>query len=176
MPSVALTTTPRFWMKGYSTNLAVAGANDSDVGTLSTSVPAANTLGVHHVAERNLAKLIFFGAGSENAQFYANVYGFAPVQGGASGTLWVPTLICRLLCTLSTTVGVASQQIADTDKLCDAISLIEGDPTIKIVSDVNNRVASVLVDLEGAHYLAVKFDWTSLASQSTNANFAFSTL
>ena len=175
MASVALTTTPRFWMKGYGTNLAIANANDSDVGTLSTNIPAANTAGVHHVAERNLAKLVFFGAGAENAQFYANVYGYAPVNGGTA-TLWVPTLICRVLCTLSATVGVSGQQVVDTDRLCDAISLIEGDPTIKIVSDVNNRVASVLVDLEGAHYLAVKFDWTSLASQATNANFLFSTL
>jgi hypothetical protein len=175
MPNVSLTTTPRFWREGYSTNLPVASANDGDVATISTTVPAANTLGVHHVAETNLAKLVFFGAGAENAQFYANIYGFAPVNGGTS-TQWVPTLIARLLCTLSNVTGVAGQLIVDTDRFCDSISLIEGDPTIKIVSDVNNRIASVLVDLEGSHYLAVKFDWTSLASQSTNANFLFATL
>lgn len=175
MPNVSLTTTPRYWRVGYSTNLAVASANDADAATISTAIPAANTLGVHHVAETNLAKLVFFGAGNENAQFYANIYGFAPVNGGTN-TQWVPTLIARLLCTLSAVVGQSGQLITDTDRFCDSISLIEGDPTIKIVSDVNNRIASVLVDLEGSHYLAVKFDWTSLASSSTNANYLFATV
>lgn len=175
MPNVSLSTTPRIWIKGYATNLLTANANDNDVATLSTSNPAANHLGVHYVGNANLAKIMFFGAGAENSQMNANIYGYSPTQGSAN-SLWIPTLIGRFTCTLSAVIGVTGESITNTDRMCDAIALIEGDPTCKIVTDVNDRIASVLVDLEGAQYIAVKFNWTAVTTASTSANFVYSTL
>jgi len=172
MASVALTTSQRSWQRGYQANVLTPFTESTlfTSNVLGTTMPSVSGGGAYNTISNNLAKLMFFGNGSENTQFYAHVYTWAPF-----GPFWVPTPVCQVLCQLSAVIGVAgSSFLIETDRIVDGIGLIEGDPTVKIVSDFDNRVSSLLVDLEGAHFLSVRFSTTSLASPATGCNYAFS--
>ena len=170
MPSVALTTSQRYWQRGYETSVAVNESTLFTSNVLGTTMPTVSGGGAYNTVGSNLAKLMFFGTGNESTQFYAHIYTWAPF-----GTFWVPTPVCQVLCQLSDVIGIASSPtLINTERLVDGIGLIEGDPTVKIVSDFDNRISTVLVDLEGAHFLSVRFSTTSLASPATAFNYAFS--
>lgn len=171
MPTVSLSTTPNNFQKAYLTS--PAPTNESGLTPLALTPP---TVGVLDASHANLAKLVFFGTGNADTQFYAHVYAYSPVLGLATNTLWIPTLICKVLCTLSATVGVAAAIVLDTERFCDSIQLIEGDPTVKIAGDVDNRIASLVVDMEGARMLSVRFSTTGLALPASTANFLYATL
>lgn len=170
MPSVALTTSQRYWQRGYVTSVT---ANESTLfasNVLGTTMPTVSGGGAYNTIGNNLAKLMFFGTGSDTQQFYAHVYTWAPF-----GEFWVPTPVCQALCQLSAVIGIAaSPALLNTERLVDGIGLIEGDPTVKIVSDFDNRISTLLIDLEGAHFVSVRFSTTNLTTPATAFNYAFS--
>ena len=169
MPAVSLTTCPLQYARGYGTSPAPT----NDTLALALTVP---TLGAVNVRDTNLTKIVFFGTGNVNTQYYAHVYAYSPVVGVSANTLWVPTLVCKVLCTLSNITGVTAAAVLNTEKFCDTILLVEGDPTVKISSDVDDRIASIVCDLEGATFMQVLFSNTALALPVSNANFLYATL
>lgn len=103
------------------------------------------------------ARIIPFGVGSATQTFSVRVIGWSdaqPVAGSSNLPLWVPTILCEYLCTLSTVVGVADSAVLSTEKFCDTIALVsnrgtDGQDTTKF-SPTNNLIAHFLVDLKGA--------------------------
>ena len=173
MPSVSLTTNPRHSQKGLATNASPAL-------TAAASAPASTLVvapgsGIHSVKSSNLAKFVFFGVGDDNSEVNVTITTWNPV-GSDSTLLWVPALVCKVKATLSTIVGIAGTEIAETNRIADTIILIDGDPTVKITSDVDAQVASLLVDLEGGHVMTLAFDSAGLSSSAASANYIFSTI
>mgnify|MGYP003960785967 CR=1 FL=1 len=127
--------------------------------TATTTVPTAASsepsgAGVLDCRDLNIAKILFYGTGAEKA-FDALVYGWAPVVGS---DLWIPTLICKVACTTSTNAkGVVGQPVTSTDYFVDSIVFTNGDDTVKISTGIDDTVASLTVDLEGASYVQVGF-------------------
>lgn len=173
MPSFGLTTSTRQYARGYGTNIlasSLVGTPNNIAGPISVNPPSTTYLGAKNVSGMNLAKLVMFGTGADNSQFYAHVYGWSQF-----GTVWMPNPICQVLCTLSTFVGIlGNSYLTDLERVADAIALVEGDPTVKCVSDFPNVPASLLVDLEGAQFIDVRFTTTGLSSVATAFNYAYS--
>jgi len=119
---------------------------------------------------QNLAKLCLYGATGNVAKgLYSNVYSYSETIIQATATrIYVPTFICRLKWTFSGTGGVTGLDAAgdytsdahiDADQyFADAVELIDGDTSIRLITDTSLHVASVTVDLEGASWLAVTTD------------------
>ncbi len=76
-----------------------------------------------------------------------------------SGALWIPTILAEVSCTLSTAVGVAGQDILDTERIADTISGVIGTAgsDYQIFSPANNTPAYILVDTKGCPDIEVLF-------------------
>jgi len=67
--------------------------------------------------------------------------------------------------------GIAAKQVINTSYFPDKVELIDGDTSIRLITDTSLNVASVTVDLEGATYFEIGFsiggltnptDWNAL--------------
>lgn len=161
--SVTLTTLVNQWGRVRTTN-ATDSSFPSRISTITT--PASdgvigNASGVGQVP--NNLSLIFFGAGSDNDTFSARVIGWAK-----GNTLWLPTILTQLDCTLSTAVGVAGTDVLDTERFADTIAIASGfgsdGVNVRPLSPANNTIAHVVVDLEGHALWEVTFDMTGATS------------
>lgn len=155
MERFTLETCPRIWQAIYSVNSSNSGT--SLVPT--TTQPTQNT-GAVNSKSYNLAKLIFWGdkstgGSAENNDFHVRIYGWSQ---SSAQDVWIPSLICKIKVILGTTVGVSGVLPNDEDYLGDQIELIEGDTSVRIITDTDNQIASITVDIEGAEYIGVKFD------------------
>ena len=129
-----------------------------------TSFPAATHLTTSSVAPipgvtgafcagSNLAKISFVGdaSGAENDQYEVKIYGAAP---NLAETTWVSSFICEVRVTLGTAITNDTALFGNaTYKWADAIELLSGDTSVRLVTDTANGIASITVDLEGATYL-----------------------
>jgi hypothetical protein len=133
---------------------------------LATSQPADNVsagVGVHVMQEGTKVRLIFFGAGADNATFSARLLRVVDTvtSGGGvtSSTDWIYEQIGVFTGALSTAVGAAGRIVTDTERFADTIAFTagSGDPTtaFEISSNADNKPAELRVDLKGATYLVV---------------------
>jgi hypothetical protein len=103
------------------------------------------------------ARIIPFGTGSATQTFSVRVIGWTDAQptfGTSSAVLWVPTILCEYLCTLSTAVGVAGSAVLDTERFVDTLSLVanrgtDGQDTTRL-SPTGNLLANFVVNLRGS--------------------------
>lgn len=115
-------------------------------------------------AVNSFLQLIFFGAGADNSTFDARVSGWSKVD-----TLWVPTPLVEVSCTLGAAVGVASQAVLDTERFADTLSLAAAYSGLAgslatVVSPAGDLVARLLLDLQGFRKFQVQFDMTGATS------------
>lgn len=162
MERFTLETSPRIWHQANSAN------QTADVTSLSPSATSPiHGTGAISSKNMNLAKLIFWGAktldtSADNLDYFVRLYGWSNVS---AQDLWIPTFICKINVIMGTAVGVAAKYPDATDYFADQITLIEGDTSVRIITDTTNNIASITVDLEGADYLGVAFDGTGATSE-----------
>tara|TARA_R110002020_G_scaffold437961_1_gene648313 strand:- start:297 stop:809 length:513 start_codon:yes stop_codon:yes gene_type:complete len=166
MERFTLETCPRIWKPIYS-------ANTSDTGTslIATTTQPTQNSGAVMSTNHNLAKLIFWGDNvgtAENNDLHARIYGWSKMS---TLDLWIPSLICKIKIILGTSIGISAKFPDNGDHFADQIELIEGDTSVRIITDTENQIASITVDLEGADYIGVKFD-TSTGTSPTTYNGA----
>ena len=163
MTKMYLGTTPRRGTVMWGTS----PTSDTTVPTATLTEPTALN-GVMESKNHNLAKFIFFTeAGANNEVCDAFIYGWSKTVGATA--MWLPFMICKVGLTVGQKTGVASGDIINTDNIVDTISFTNGDDTVKIISGVADEIASLTVDLEGAEYVQVGFDFPG-SNQSDDMN------
>lgn len=141
-----------------------ANATDSSFAAKNPTSTAPSGTGVVEVSRTGVGPadllLVFFGEGADNTTFDVRVIGWSPV-----GSLWVPTLIAQMSCTLSAVVGVAGYDVTASERFADTISLGNG---IAVVTNPASDAmpATALVDVAGYRKAEVVFDMTG----ATNGN------
>ncbi len=175
MSSVTLSTNPKRWEPGFGTAITT----QQTAPALQAADPKA-TAGVHICQDMNLVKLAFYGSLSSGAttdktMVGIEIYGWNPV-GSTSNDLWAPLLMGRFDAVAGTSVGVAGKRIVNTEHFADTITLIDGDESARIVSGIDNRIASVTLDLEGATRFQVVYTGGFGAAEVDNFNYMFAML
>lgn len=114
---------------------------------------------------RNNVVLLPYGAGADNNTMSVRVLNWREISG-----LWIPTIVCEVACTLSTSVGVSAQAVLDTERFADTLTLTYGNAGVdcQVFSPANNTPAHVVVDAKGASVLEVIFT-TGGSATSCNA-------
>ena len=169
-----LRTAKRHWRKAYTTDVS----NSPDPSDLTfnptTEAPSGGNdssgvdQGFIDTEGCNLAKLSVYGShvAADGKVVDMLVSGYSQVAGG---TLWIPSYIGRFRWTLGTIVGVAGSDVLNTQNFADQVQLVDGDTSIRLITDTVNNIASVTLDLEGANWLKVQWD-TAPGTEPTTFN------
>jgi len=124
----------------------------------------------------NLAKMCAIGT-ANSGHFLTHLASWSRV-GSASYSgynesnigLWLPTHIATFKWEMGAQTGTASKFPDNTFYFAKNVELIDGDTSVRLITDTGtNGIASVTVDLEGAHRLSVGFDNTGV-SEPANVN------
>lgn len=120
----------------------------------------------------NRMLLMPFGAGSNNNTMSVRLYAWNYFidAGDAVQALWIPTLLCELACTLSSSVtGAANGTLGTSQLFADTLVLTYGndDVSIDIVSPANDLPAHAVVDIKGAQRVELT---TTTGSSATSCN------
>lgn len=101
--------------------------------------------------------LMPFGAGADDETFSVRVWGWRKVAG--TTVLWVPVLLCEVLCTLGTAVGVAGTAVDASHRFADVLALTTGNANVSVetVSPSGNLPAHFVIDAKGAAKLECTF-------------------
>ena len=114
--------------------------------------------------------IVPFGIGSDGTTFSIRFIGWRQITiaGLAVPTMWIPTPICELACTLSTPqLGAATSPFLNTEFLCDAISVVNG---IAVAPTTGaDTGARALIDITGFQIVEATFDITG----ATSGNFLY---
>jgi hypothetical protein len=169
-----LSTNTREFFRGFQIDTDVTGVSP----VTSLDGPPSDIDGIVSVKDANLAKLLFYGAitggGDADGKTLTDtrVYSWSEV---GSGT-WIPTLIGAFNMTLGGFQGHASSPVIDNTKyFAETITLVDGDESCRIISGIADEVASLTVDLEGAHYLQVVFHIAAGTADADTRNFVYAT-
>lgn len=105
---------------------------------------------------RGTLVLVPYGTGADNATVDVRVLAWRPTTGG----LWIPTIVSQVACTLSGAVGVSGQDVTNTERFADTLTLSIGNAGIdcQVFSPANDTVGHVTLDTKGAALLEVTFD------------------
>lgn len=125
-------------------------------------------------SEKNLIKIIPFGAGSDTNTFAMRVIGWQlaykrdVAHNDELEALWIPHTLGEFSCALSTPTGVAGRTCVATDLFCDTITLVStsgnDDVDISITSPADNTIAHVKIDVAGCQKVEIVFDLTGASS------------
>jgi hypothetical protein len=152
MNPLTLRTSPRTWQK-YQTADFAENVGEATTFAASTTKPGAASEG------DNLAKIMVYGATGDAAKaVYQYLVTYAPTW---AGDLYLPTFVCKLKWTWTGSgnqTGSGSLSINSSQYFADKVELIDGDTSIRLITDTNLNCASVDVDLCGAKSLAMGFD------------------
>jgi hypothetical protein len=113
-------------------------------------------------------KVVPFGSDAANETFKVRVLGWTQTSGSS---LWVPSALTELTCTLATPTGVSGHDVADTDFFCDAITIDVGTAAqgVRKVEPVADSMAAyVILQVEGHDLIELIFDRNASAA-SANA-------
>ncbi len=146
--------------------VTAATASATSVSILEIGKPFALT--------QNAMMVLPFGTGSDGNTFSLRVFGWAPGAYSTSGlTSWYPTLLCELLCTLSSTnTGVASgfDPNGASDYFAKTITITYGNANVSVEA-VSPAVAGLnahaMVSAKGFQKFELTF---STGSSATDCN------
>jgi hypothetical protein len=149
--------TRRNFLKALATN-----ATDS---AFPARIPTATLPSTAIANQGDSLTFLPYGVASNDHTFDLRVYGWSAVRAADKTELWIPTMICQLACThTSTQLGITNGALIATELFCDAITLTNGSAILP--SAPANQIASATVDVEGFDYFEFTFDIGS----GTNAN------
>ena len=163
-----LRTAKREWVKAYSSD--TLQGQTVTTKAVSTTSPTQDGLGHIDCANSNVAKVIVTGDGSADNQIITRLWTISKTHSSNATALYIPTYVCKLTWTLGTLAGFGTTDVNSNFTFCDTVQLDQGDTSIRLITDTENNVASVTVDLEGASYLYVGFDETGLTPPGTGYN------
>lgn len=157
---------------------------DAGTATGASVIQVANNNGSGGLTPCHLLVLPY-GTGDANDVFDLRVIGWRRIGSGqAPHTLWVPSILAGLTCTLGAGTGVAGSPVVATEKLVDTITVTAGmEPTITadttnqgtliISSPAGDLTAWALVPLYGVEKVELTFDMTTGDPTNANALVAF---
>lgn len=162
------------YTKAYTTN-ATDTSFASLIPTTTEPVNATSALasGVHKVRREGASpkwlRVVPYGTGDANDVFDMWITGWQKI-----GTLWVPTRLVMLTCTLGTATGVASAAVTNSELFCDTITATMGISNVsyELYSPTDNTVAHALVKTNGCEYIQFSFDMTTGSPTGANCLFA----
>lgn len=168
------------WRKARSTN-QTSTSFVAKLASLTTPAGDANTaigqsileMGAPAALTQNGLMLHPYGTASDGNTFSLRVLGWGPsVTPNSVGIFtWFPTLLCELLCTVSSTnVGIASGFVVATELFAKTIAVTYGNANVSVeaVSPATAGLnASALVDIKGFQKIEVTF---STGSSATDCN------
>ena len=174
MPTIQLSTNTRSFFRGFQVDSTATGV--SPVTSLDN--PPNDIDGIVSVKDANLAKLVFYGAlsagGDADGKLLTDtrVYTWSEVGNGT----WLPTLVGAFNMTLGGFRGHASSDVIDnTEYFAETITLVDGDESCRIISGITDEIATLTVDLEGAHHLQVVFHNAPGTAEADSRNFLYAT-
>ncbi len=111
-------------------------------------------------------KVVPFGTGGDDSVFEMWVTGWRKIA-----TLWVPTRLVKLTCTMGTAVGVAAAAVVATERFCDTITATGGVSNVsyQLFSTTDNTPAHALVSPNGCSLVEFTFDLTTGTPTGANA-------
>ena len=156
--------------KARADNSSGTSQNSTDA-TFPSKIPTATEptgTGVIEMATPNSIitsngiRVMPYGTGAENTTFSLRVIGWSKIDANPfdiNKTLWIPVVLCELLCTLSTVVGVATKCIVATERFADTLAVTTGSTgvTLDAVSPTGNVAAHALVDTKGHRKIEITF-------------------
>lgn len=151
------------WLKWHSSNDS-SSAFTAPAPTITK--PTTNVIDRRLTTIETFIQVMFFGTGSDDTTFDARFIGWNCVS---DGTLWVPTLLAGVSCTLSTVVGVTNADVVATERFADTMTGASYNPSagVVIVSPTSNIApAHITLDVLGSDLVQVVYDMTG----ATNAN------
>jgi hypothetical protein len=153
------------WNRQIATAVATLGY-PTFVNTLTEPALGANLVLVTTSKGEDLA-LSFFGTGADNSAYSAKVVGWSSIKGGDGLTVWKPTTLLTLTCTLSTSVGVAGGNQSDSERDADTITV--GTPSLPaslyvVQSPANDTPGLVILPSLNFEKVAIYFDITAGAT------------
>ena len=160
-----LRTAARYWSRYQNSNNAVE----------KTTFAASTAPQGKHCEGSNLLKFVPYGTTADGAKaLFTYLTSYTRTGTRDDDTIWIPSFICKLKWTWTgsgNVAGIAAKQVTNTSYFPDKVELIDGDTSIRLITDTSLNVASVTVDLEGATYFEIGFsddtltgpdDWNAL--------------
>lgn len=150
------------WLKVASSN----DASSSFSHAPTTTKPTSNIIDRNLTVIETYAQFMFFGTGADNTTYDVRFIGWNSVS---NGTLWVPTLLAGVTCTLSAVVGVAGADVVATERFADTVvgASLNASTGITILSPTTDIAPGhVLLDVLGSDLVQVQFKMVT----ATNGN------
>lgn len=167
----------------------VRRTNTTDNGFPSRIIRATEPIGIGDSAAQATASAVFdfanagafvqnslllkpYGAGANNNTFSLRVIGWRKMieDGNDATSVWDPTVLCELACTLSSVpIGLAGKVILDTDLFADTITITTGNAgvSLDVVSPTGDVAALAMIDFKGFQKVEVTF---TTGGSATNCN------
>jgi hypothetical protein len=124
---------------------------------------------------QNAARITPYGLGSDNDVFSLRVIAWNRIKASGVLDLWVPTVLVEVSCQCCGVVGIAGSAVLNTERFCDAITLVTGndDVSVDIVSAgaTAEVISHFVVALKGAQKIELAYDQTT-GTPTTNALIA----
>tara|TARA_R100000995_G_scaffold80591_1_gene52521 strand:+ start:3111 stop:3638 length:528 start_codon:yes stop_codon:yes gene_type:complete len=174
MTLIQLSTNERHFQIGYASGVDLSGSGVGEDKPIPMTALPSTIDGVHKTTDANLAKLLFYGymdatATSDNKILKdVRIYTWAELHG-----VWLPTLVGEFDMVCGGQTGLALTVVDANKYFVDTITLADGDESCRIITGINDHIASITVDLEGASYLSVTF--AQDAAGPENANYIIGT-
>lgn len=153
------------WRKLYAANVSTAGPLSASAPTTTRPTAGAvdRALG-GALCGRNVLAVLFFGARSsgDNETFTARIEGWSHLGG-----LWIPTPLLALTLTQGTSVGVAGQDVLNTNYFADTLvadTAYTSAYELVQAATADNSIAMLKVDTAGFEIVQVRL------AKGTNAS------
>lgn len=114
---------------------------------------------------QNLLRVKPYALASDDGTFSVRAYGWGAIVPQAQDpneNLYDPQLLFEASCVACTATGLAGTQVLNTERFCDAITLVTGDTSlVKIVSPGSNVPAFLVFDFLGFPDVELVFSLTA---------------
>jgi hypothetical protein len=113
----------------------------------------------------NLLRVKPFAVADDDGTFSFRAYGWGavnPPSNDPNANGYDPQLLFEAACVACSATGLAGTQVSDTERFCDAITLVTGDTSlVKIVSPGSNTPAFLVFDFLGFPDVELVFNVTA---------------
>lgn len=143
---------------------ATEPVNSTSAGVFSL-FDAANGLATNTYMPRFI-HIVPYGTDTNNETFSFRLWGWTHTSRLEGASIWVPQLLLDVACVMGNIDGSA---LGTGIKMCDTLTLTQGDQNASLISPANDTTGSVLVHLHGVHKIEFDFNINSGSAVSMNA-------
>lgn len=174
MSQVALSSLVSDWKKAQSTNSTATSFSASLATATKPEASATRSIisVVKSMRDSNTLCVMPYGGNDNNDVINQKVRGWNFIKSAGTYGLWVPSLICEVQATLSSTlVGVAGEDVVATELFADILTLTTGIAVLKQgTADID--AATYLVDVSGFELVEITYD-LGAGGDTQNALYRF---